>query len=126
MNANPADELSRVFSCRTRRIVVDQSELEAELYAVTTELGNELIALTPEFMNEIQFEIVATDDGGADIGLMEIHPEVKYVALSPDVYACCSKYLPLVKRYAPGWRRSLITLREGDGNWKFTVDYEYK
>jgi hypothetical protein len=106
--------------------VVDRSELELELQAVTDELANELIELTPEFMNEIQFEIVSTDDGGADIGLIELHPEVKYVALSPLVYDCCSKYLPLVKRYAPGWRRSLITLREGEGNWKFTVDFEYK
>ena len=106
--------------------MVDRSELEPRLHAVTNELANELITLTPEFMNEIQFEIVSTDDGGADIGLMEIHPEVKYVALSPFVFDCCSKYLPLVKQYAPGWRRSLITLREGDGNWKVTVDFEYK
>lgn len=104
----------------------NQSDIEMKLQAVTNELSNELIALTPEFMNKIQFEIVSTDDGGADIGLMEIHPEVKNVALSPRVYDCCSKYLPLVKQYAPGWRRSLITLREGEENWKFTVDFEYK
>jgi hypothetical protein len=106
--------------------VVDRSELELALQAVTDELANELIELTPEFMNIIQFEIVSTDDGGADIGLMEIHPEVPYVALSPRVYDCCSKYLPLVKQYAPGWRRSLLTLQEGAGNWEFTVDFEYK
>lgn len=104
----------------------NQSDIEMKLQTVTNELANELIALTPEFMNEIQFEIVSTDDGGADIGLMEIHPEVKNVVLSPLVYDCCSKYLPLVKRYAPGWQRSLITLREGEGDWKFTVDFEYK
>ena len=52
---------------------MDQSELELKLHTVTNELANELITLTPEFMNEIQFEIVSTDDGGADIGLMEIH-----------------------------------------------------
>jgi hypothetical protein len=78
--------------------VDDRSDLELKLQAVTNELANELIALTPEFMNEIQFEIVSTDDGGADIGLMEIHPEVKNVALSPLVYDSCSQYLPLVKR----------------------------
>lgn len=105
---------------------MDRSEVELKLQAVTDELANELIALTPDFMNEIQFEIVSTDDGGADIGLMKIHPEVKYVALSPIVYDCCSKYLPLVKQYAPGWRRSLLTLQEGDGDWKCTVDFEYK
>ncbi len=104
---------------------MDRSDLELKLQEVTTELVNELIALTPELMKEIQFEIVSTDDGGADIGLMEIHREVKYVALSPVVYDCCSKYLPLVKQYARGWRRSLITLREGDGNWKVRVDFEY-
>jgi hypothetical protein len=104
----------------------DRSELESQLWGVTNELSNELIALTPEFMHEIQFEIVSTDDGGADIGLMEVCPEVKYVALSPQVYDCCSKYLPLVKRYATGWRRSLITLREADGEWKATVNFEYK
>ncbi|MFN0021912.1 MAG: hypothetical protein ACKVP0_27000 [Pirellulaceae bacterium] len=106
---------------------MDESELELGLQSVTNELVKELITLTPEFMNEIQFEIVSTDDGGADIGLMEIHSEVEYVALSPLVYECCSIYLPLVKRYAPGWRRSLITLREEkDGNWNLTVDFEYK
>ncbi len=105
---------------------MDPGELELQLQRVTDELANELIKLTPEFMNEIQFEIVSTDDGGADIGLMEIHPEVPYVALSPAVYDCCSKYLPLVKRYTPGWRRSLLTLREGDGNWQTKVDFEYK
>ena len=104
----------------------DRSELGSQLWGVTNELASELITLTPEFMHEIQFEIVSTDDGGADIGLMEIHPEVKYVALSPLVYDCCSKYLPLVKRYAPGWRRSLITLREKGGDWKVTVDFEYR
>lgn len=102
---------------------MDRNELE--LQAITKALGSELIALTPEFMDEIQFEIVSTDDGGADIGLMEIHPEVKYVALSPGVYDCCSKYLPLVKAYASGWRRSLITLRKSDDHWKFTVNFEY-
>jgi hypothetical protein len=56
--------------------LVDRSELELALQAVTDELANELIELTPEFMNKIQFEIVSTDDGGADIALMEIHPEV--------------------------------------------------
>ena len=103
----------------------DRSELGSQLWGVTNELASELITLTPEFMMEVQFEIVSTDDGGADIGLMEDYPEVKYVALSPLVYDCCAKYLSLVKRYAPGWRRSLITLREGDGNWKVTVDFEY-
>jgi hypothetical protein len=106
--------------------VDDRRNLELKLEAVTNELANELISLTPEFMNEIQFEIASTEDGGADIGLIEIHPEVKHVALSPLVYDCCSKYLPLVKQYAPGWRRSLITLREGEGHWKFTVDFQYE
>ena len=105
---------------------MDRTEVERTLFAVTNELANELIELTPEFMKEIQFEIVSTDDGGADIGLMEIHPEVKYVALSTFVYNCCYEYLPLVKQYAPEWRRSLITLRQDEGNWKFTVDFEYK
>ena len=76
-------------------------------------------------MHEIQFEIVSTNDDGADIGLIEIHSEVEYVALSPLVYECCSKYLPLIKHYAPGWRRSLITLSEGDGDWSVTVNFEY-
>ena len=104
----------------------DRSGLELQLWGETNQLASELITLTPEFMNEIQFEVVSTDDGGADIGLMEIHPEVKYVVLSPLVYDLCSKYLPLVKRYALGWRRSLITLRESSGDWKATVDFEYK
>jgi hypothetical protein len=106
--------------------VEERGELESQLWGVTNELSSELITLTPEFMHEIQFEIVSTDDGGADIGLMEILPEVKYVTLSPLVYDCCSKYLPLVKQYAPSWRRSVITLRETDGVWKATVDFEFK
>ena len=104
----------------------NESELFLKLQTVTNELVRELAWLTPESMNEIQFEIVSIDDGGADIGLIDIHPEVKYVALSPLVYECCSKYLPLVKRYAPGWRRSLITLRESDGDWDVTMDFENK
>ncbi len=103
-----------------------RSELESQLWSVTNELASELITLTPDFMREIQFEIVSTDDGGADIGLMEIHPEVKNVVLSPLVYDCCSKYVHLVKRYAPGWRRSLITLREDGTAWKTTVSFEYR
>jgi hypothetical protein len=103
----------------------DRRDLESELQVVTNDLGNELISITPECMSEIQFEIVSTDDGGADIGLIEIHPEVKFVKLSPLVYDCCSKYLRLVRQYAPGWRRSLITLRESEGGWNFVVNFEY-
>jgi hypothetical protein len=98
---------------------------QQKLQELTTKLGNELIELTPEFLHEIQFEIVATGDGGADIGLLETHPEVKYVKLSPLVYELCGKYLPLVKTF-PNWRRSLLTLHEAAGSWKFTVDFEYK
>lgn len=43
-----------------------------------------------------------------------------------NAYDCCSKYLPLVKRYAPSWRRSLITLREGESDSTLTVGFEYK
>jgi hypothetical protein len=101
-------------------------EIEQKLTAIITDLANELISLTPEFMNVIEFEIVSTSDGGADIGLMETHPEVKNVALSPEVYQLCSQYLPLVKQLAQGWQRSLITLKEGDGNWNITLDHEYR
>jgi len=68
---------------RRRELVKDETELELKLQTVSNELVQELITLTPEVMNEIQFEIVSTDDGGADIGLMDIHPDVKYVELSP-------------------------------------------
>lgn len=79
----------------------DRSDLELRLQAVTNELANELIALTPEFMNEIQFETVSTDDGGADIGLMEIHPEVKHVAFSPFAYTAA----PSISRWLSGMRQ---------------------
>jgi hypothetical protein len=77
-------------------------------------------------MKVIEFEIVLTNDGGADIGLMETHPEVKNVSLSPEVYQLCSKYLPLVKQLAHGWQRSLITMKEADGSWDITIDHEYR
>lgn len=102
-----------------------QEENLAKLQEITTALAHELIALTPEFMNEIQFEICSTADGGADIGLIEIHPEVKNVGLSPEVYDFCSQYLGLIRQAAAGWKRSLITLKENAGDWKITVDFEY-
>ena len=91
---------------------------------MTSRLVNELIALTPETMSEIQFELVSTPDGGADIGLMENHPDARKVALSDVVYRCASEYLPLIRQYVPGWRRSVIVVRESDGEWNVTVDFE--
>lgn len=101
-------------------------ELEDKLGEIISDLANELISLTPEFMNVIEFEIVSTGDGGADIGLLETHPEVKNVALSPEVYQLCTKYLPLVKTLAQGWQRSLITMKEGESSWNITIDHEYR
>lgn len=105
--------------------MTSQEENLAKLQEITTGLANELIALTPEFMNEIQFEICSTPDGGADIGLIENHPEVKNVGLSPEVYDFCSQYLRLIRQTAAGWQRSVITLKENAGEWKITVDFEY-
>jgi hypothetical protein len=102
---------------------VAQHEIEAKLHAVTNSLVQELISLTPESMSEIQFEIVSTTDGGADIGLVENHPDAKKVALSDTVYDCASRYLPLIKQYVPGWKRSLIVLQESDGKWKISVKF---
>src|SRR5512137_2703479 len=98
--------------------------IEAELRAVTDSLVNELISITPESMSEIEFEIVATSDGGADIGLVENHPDAKRVRLSPAIYDSASRYLPLVKRYVPGWRRSLITMRQDKGGWNVGMQFE--
>lgn len=105
--------------------MTSQEENLTKLQEITTALANELIALTPEFMNEIQFEICSTADGGANIGLIENHPEVKNVGLSPEVYDFCSQYLGLIRRTAAGWQRSLIILKEDGGDWKITVDFEY-
>src|SRR5262245_13418146 len=101
------------------------SDVEARLQAVTNALVGELISITPATMTEIQFEIVSTEGGGADIGLLENHPDVKRVGLSDAVYDHASRYLPLVKRYVPGWRRSLITLRESGDGWKTSVNFEH-
>jgi hypothetical protein len=100
------------------------SELEARLEALTSLIVSELIALTPASMSEIQFEIVATADDGADIGLLENNPDVTRVALSNPVYDYASWYLPLVKQYVPGWRRSLITLRQSGDGWQASVKFE--
>ena len=100
-------------------------DVESKLHALTNSLVEELISITPASMSEIQFEIVATEDGGADIGLLENHPDATRVALSDAVYECCSQYIPLVKQEVPGWKRSLITLREDDGSWQASVDFEY-
>lgn len=102
------------------------AELEEKMMAIVSDLASELISLTPEFMKVIEFEIVSTDDGGADIGLMETHPEVKNVSLSREVYHLCSDYLPLVKRYATGWKRSLFTLKEEEGSWNISINLEYR
>lgn len=99
-------------------------DAEAQLHAVTNSIVNELISLTPESMPEIQFEIVATPDGGADIGLLENHPDARKVALSDEIYQFAGRYLPLVRQYVPGWKRSLIVLRETSDGWKVSVDFE--
>lgn len=101
------------------------SEVESRLHALTNALVDELISITPQSMAEIQFEIVATEDGGADIGLLENHPDATRVALSDAVYDHASRYLPLVKQYVPGWRRSLISLRESDEGWQASVNFEH-
>ena len=101
-----------------------QADVEAQLHALTNSLIGELVALTPESMQEIQFEIVATADGGADIGLVENHSDAKKVALSDQVYRIGSQYLPLVKQYVPGWKRTLIVLREFAEGWKVSVNFE--
>lgn len=100
------------------------NDVEAKLHALTNSLVNELISLTPETMEEIQFEIVSTGDGGADVGLLENHPDVTKVALSDAVYNYASHYLPLVRQYVPGWRRSLIVLSQSEDGWKVAVDFE--
>jgi hypothetical protein len=101
------------------------SDIEPKLHSLTNSLVEELVSIAPTSMSEIQFEIVATDDGGADIGLLENHPDATRVALTEKVYDCCSRYIPLVRRYAPGWKRSLIILRETDGSWQASVRFEY-
>ena len=103
---------------------MEQDEVEAKLHTITTGLINELISLTPESMSEIQFEIVATGDGGADIGLLDHHPDATMVSLSENVYAFASHYLPLVKQLVPGWKRSLMIARESDDGWQISVDFE--
>ena len=101
------------------------NDIEAKLHELTSSLVNELIALTPETMPEIQFEIAATADGGADIGLLENHPDAKRVALSDKIYRDASAYLPLVKQYVPGWKRSLIIIQESSEGFKVKVDFEH-
>ena len=99
------------------------SEVEAKLHTLTNALVNELIALTPATMSEIQFEIVATADGGADIGLLENHPDAKKVALSDSMHQIASAYLPLIKQYVRGWKRTLFILRESEDGWKVTIEF---
>ncbi|HUG66413.1 MAG TPA: hypothetical protein VMM76_01600 [Pirellulaceae bacterium] len=101
------------------------NDVEAKLQTLTNSLVNELIALTPETMTEIQFQIAATEDGGADIGLLENHPDATKVTLSDAVYSAASHYLPLIKQYVPGWTRSLIILRESGDGWKVAVHFEH-
>lgn len=100
------------------------TEVETKLRTITDSLVNELISLTPESMAEIEFEIVATSDGGADIGLLENHPDVTRVKLSPMVYDLASRYLPLIKRYIQGWKRSLIVMRQAENGWDVSMKFE--
>lgn len=105
--------------------MMTRNDIEAKLRSLTSSLVDEIIALTPETMTEIQFEIASTDDGGADIGLLENHPDATRVVLSDAVYSAASQYLPLVRQYVPGWKRSLIVLRESEHGWKVKVDFEH-
>jgi hypothetical protein len=100
------------------------ADVETRLQALTNALLGELMAITPDTMKEIQFELVATPDGGADIGLLENYPDAAKVQLSYEIYTYASHYLPLVKQYVPGWRRSLLTAREEADGWKITVEFE--
>lgn len=100
------------------------NEIENKLHSVTNSIVNELIQLTPEFMKEILFEIESTEDGGANIGLLENYPEVKNVSLSESIYTLCSSYLPLVREYVSEWKRTLITISETQEGWKVKVDFE--
>ena len=102
----------------------DSADLEQQLQAVTQALVAELIHLTPQSMSDIQFEIVGTDDGGADLGLLDNHPDVQHVALSQSIHQSVARYLPLVREYVPGWKRSLLMLQEEDDGWKVQVVYE--
>ncbi len=80
---------------------------------------SELISITPETMSEIQFEIVGTEDGEADIGLLENHAAAKNVALSDGIYDATSRYLPLIKQCVSGWKRSLLILHSRRMNGTF-------
>ncbi len=99
-------------------------DLQARLHAVTNELVDELVSITPEMMTEIQFEIVSSKDGGADFGLLANHPDARRVALSQALYDRVARYLPLVRRYVSGWRRSLIVLQQSNDGWRVHVDFE--
>ncbi len=101
-----------------------RNEVEVKLHAVTNAIVHELIALTPESMTEIKFELVATDDGGADVGLLESHPDAKKVVLSDAIYRAASQYLPLIKQYLPGWSHSLLILRQSENGWQVRVEFE--
>ena len=98
--------------------------LADRVQSITNSLIQELISLTPESMNVIQFEILSTPDGGADIGLIENHPDVKHVALSDAIYRDVSQYIPLIRQYISGWKRSLIEMRESTEGWKVSVEFE--
>jgi len=99
-------------------------DIENKLHQLTQILVDELISITPESMSEIQFELVATDDGGADIGLLENHPEVPHVALSTKIYEVAPVYILYVKQYVKNWSRSLIIITESSGSWVVNVEFE--
>lgn len=99
-------------------------DIESSLHALTNSLVEELISIAPASMREVEFEIVATEDGGADFGLQENHPDATTVALSDAVYEHVSLYLTLVRQYMPDWKRSLIVFRESEGGWEISVKFE--
>ncbi|MEZ6139548.1 MAG: hypothetical protein R3B84_03150 [Zavarzinella sp.] len=100
------------------------SNVEVRLQELSTALVEELISLTPPSMSVIVFEIVSTEDVGADIGLLENHPDVVHVALSDVVYSVGSRYIPYVKQYVPGWHRTLFTIRKNGDQWEVAVDFQ--
>jgi len=103
---------------------MEQANAEEKLHELSNELVDELIRIAPPTMPEIRFEIRSTPDGGADMEVLDTHPDAKQMQPNEVIFSCCSQYLRLARDHVAGWTRSLFVLWQEDGEWKASVEFK--
>jgi hypothetical protein len=103
---------------------MEQTTAEEQLHEISNQLVDELVRIAPPTVPEIRFAIVSTPDGGADLELLDTHPDARQMQPNEVIFACCSQYLRLARDVLSGWTRSLFILQQEDGEWKASVEFK--